>query len=190
MRLLGNRMLVRRVEHEKENKSGIIIPDSVQNTTFIGEVVKVGPGIMTDSGALIHPLISKGDHIIYASTVGFHVTVDENEFTILNEIDVIAIIQDDKIQSLIRNRILIEKDAVEEMSGGIILTKAQDSEISYGKVINVGIGMVTAKGEILPMPVKAGDAIMYLSARGFEFKLGSNSFFVLDARDVVALVED
>lgn len=88
---LGGRVVVKRSE-AKTTKGGIILPDSAQEKPKQGEVIAVGPGKMDEKGKT-HPVaLSVGDQVLYSSYAGSEFkSDDENEYLILNEEDVIAV---------------------------------------------------------------------------------------------------
>lgn len=90
MELLGNRILVKEINDEVK-KTGIILPGTVVNPIFQGEVIKVGPGFQTNDGTVIPTTTKPGDVIVYTSTSGWHIKLDGESYTILNERDVLLI---------------------------------------------------------------------------------------------------
>ena len=91
---LQDRVVIRRVEEKKETAGGIILPGSAQEQQNEGEVVAVGPGKASDSGALIPMTVKVGDKVMFGQYSGQEVK-DENAETLLvmREDDIIAIVE-------------------------------------------------------------------------------------------------
>ena len=89
---LADRLLVKRVDEIETKKSGIIIPDTAKEKPLQGEVVAVGPGRMTEDGKRIVMDVKKGDKILIGKYSGTEVKIEGDEFVILREDDVLAIV--------------------------------------------------------------------------------------------------
>lgn len=89
---LQDRILVKRLDEEEEQIGGIIIPDSAKEKPQEGEVVAVGPGKVTDDGKRQAPEVNEGDKILFAKYAGTEVKSEGEEFLIMREDDVLAVI--------------------------------------------------------------------------------------------------
>jgi len=89
---LQDRILVKRLDEEEEQIGGIIIPDSAKEKPQEGEVIAVGPGKVTDDGKRQAPEVSEGDKILFAKYAGTEVKSDGEEYLIMREDDVLAVI--------------------------------------------------------------------------------------------------
>jgi chaperonin GroES len=89
---LADRILVKPLEAEEKTKGGIIIPDNAKEKPQKGEVVAVGPGKISDNGQKIAMELKKGDKVLYGKYSGTEVTVDGQEYLIVKESDVLAVI--------------------------------------------------------------------------------------------------
>jgi chaperonin GroES len=89
---LADRALVKPLEAQEKKKGGIIIPDTVKEKPQQGEVVEVGPGRVTDDGKKIAMEVKKGDKVLYGKYSGTEVTIEDVEYLILREPDILAII--------------------------------------------------------------------------------------------------
>ena len=87
---MGDRVVARALEREEVTKSGIVLPDTAKEKPQEGEVIAVGPGRMTDEGKRIAMELQKGDRVIFAKYAGTEVKLDETEYLILREADVLA----------------------------------------------------------------------------------------------------
>jgi chaperonin GroES len=89
---LADRILVRRVEEEEVKKGGIIIPETAKEKPQQGEVISVGPGAVGEDGKRIAMDVKKGDRILMGKYSGTEVKIDGEEYIIMREDDVLAII--------------------------------------------------------------------------------------------------
>ena len=92
IRPLQDRVLVKRVEAEETTAAGIIIPDTAKEKPQEGEVVAVGPGKISDSGNTIKMTVKVGDKVLYGKYSGTEVTVGNQEYLIMKENDIFAIL--------------------------------------------------------------------------------------------------
>ena len=74
-------------------RGGLYIPDTAKEKPQQGEVVAVGPGKMTDDGKRIAPEVKEGDKVLYGKYSGTEVNVAEEQYLILRESDVLAIVR-------------------------------------------------------------------------------------------------
>jgi len=95
MKPLQDRILVERVEEEMK-KGGIIIPDTAKEKPQKGKVIAVGPGRVDDNGKRIPMDVSKGDHILFGKYSGNEIRIGNDEYLIMREEDVLAIIEKEK----------------------------------------------------------------------------------------------
>lgn len=89
---LADRVLVKSVEAEETTKSGLIIPDSAKEKPEIAEVVAVGPGGMVD-GNEVEMYIKVGDKVITSKYAGNEVKIDDEEYTIIRQSDILAVVE-------------------------------------------------------------------------------------------------
>lgn len=89
---LGSRIVVKRSEAEK-TKGGIYLPDSAQEKPKEGTVLAVGPGVPNDEGKLIPLDIKEGDRVLFSSYGGTEVKLEETEYLILKEEEVLGVMQ-------------------------------------------------------------------------------------------------
>ena len=93
VRPLHDRILVRRIEEGEVKKGGIIIPDTAKEKPQEGEVVAVGEGRRLDSGERQPMDVKVGDLVLFGKYSGTDVMIDDEEYLILREEDVFAIIE-------------------------------------------------------------------------------------------------
>jgi len=89
---LADRVIVKALEAEEKTAGGIIIPDNAKEKPQKGEIVAVGPGKIADNGQKIDMALKKGDTVLYGKYSGTEVTVDGNDYLILRESDVLAVL--------------------------------------------------------------------------------------------------
>ncbi len=87
---LADRLVVKPIEREEVTKGGIVLPDTAKERPQEGEVVAAGPGKMTDDGKRIALDVKVGDIVVYAKYGGTEIKVDDEEFIILRESDILA----------------------------------------------------------------------------------------------------
>ena len=92
IRPLSDHVLVKRLEPEDTVKGGIIIPDSAKEKPQEGIVVALGDGRKTKSGKTIPFEVKVGDRVIIEKYTGSDVTIDDEEYTIIKEDGVLAVI--------------------------------------------------------------------------------------------------
>ena len=90
---LADRVVVRALEESEQMRGGLYIPDTAKEKPQQGEIVAVGPGKMSDEGNRIEPEVEVGDRVLYGKYSGTEVTVDGEEYLILRESDVLAVIK-------------------------------------------------------------------------------------------------
>ena len=86
---LHDRVLVRRLEQKETAKGGIIIPDTAKEKPQEGEVMAVGAG-KSEKGKRIPLDVKVGDRILFGKYTGNDITVDDQEYLILREEDILA----------------------------------------------------------------------------------------------------
>ena len=96
IRPLHDRILVTRVEAKDVGRGGIIIPDSAKEKPQEGKVVAVGNGKVNDEGTRIALDVEAGDLILFGKYSGSEVEVDDQEYIIMREDDVLAVLGKDK----------------------------------------------------------------------------------------------
>lgn len=89
---LGDRILVKRTEADAKTKGGIILPDSAKEKPREGTVVNIGAGKLLDSGERAAMTVKPKDRVLFSSYAGSEVKIDGNEFVILTEDEVLAVI--------------------------------------------------------------------------------------------------
>lgn len=89
---LADRVVIKPALAEEKTKGGIILPDTAKEKPVIGEVVAVGPGKISDEGKLLAPEVKVGDKVLYGKYSGTEVTVDGDEYLIMREADIFAIV--------------------------------------------------------------------------------------------------
>lgn len=89
---IGERIVVQREESEATTAGGIVLPDSAQEKPARGTVVAIGTGKLLDDGTRGESQLSKGDHILFSSYAGESVEFDGDEYLLMREDDVLAIL--------------------------------------------------------------------------------------------------
>ena len=90
---LSNRVVIKFVEAEEKTKTGIILTASAQEKPQIAEVVAIGAGKVSDDGKLTPVSVKVGEKVIASKYAGTTVKIDNVEYTILSEEDILAIVE-------------------------------------------------------------------------------------------------
>lgn len=90
---LADRVVIKPLEAEEKTKGGIILPDTAKEKPQKGEVVAVGKGKLLDDGTVKSLEVKVGDKVLFGRYSGTEVKVDEEEYLILKEEDILAIIK-------------------------------------------------------------------------------------------------
>ncbi len=93
IRPLHDRILVKRVEEQEQVRGGIIIPDTAKEKPMQGKVVAVGGGKVKEDGSKQPLDVKEGDTILFGKYSGTEVKIDNEEFLIMREEDVLGIVQ-------------------------------------------------------------------------------------------------
>jgi chaperonin GroES len=88
---LADRVVIKAGESAEVKKGGIIIPDTAKEKPQEGEVFEVGPG-RTEDGKVVPMEVKKGDRILYGKYSGTEVSIDGEDYLIMRESDILAII--------------------------------------------------------------------------------------------------
>ena len=89
---LGDRVVLKQLEAEETTKSGIVLPGQTKERPQQAEVVAVGPGGMVD-GKEVTMLVSEGDQVIYSKYAGTNVKLEDEEYIIVKQDDILAVVK-------------------------------------------------------------------------------------------------
>jgi len=90
---LYDRLLVKRLEAEEKTKGGIIIPDTAKEKPKQGKVISTGTGKLDEKGQKIDLTVKAGDTILFSSYAGTEIKIDNEDYLIMREEDVLGIIE-------------------------------------------------------------------------------------------------
>jgi chaperonin GroES len=93
IRPLHDRLLVERLEEQEVRRGGIIIPDTAKEKPQEAKVIAVGNGKVTEDGKKIPLDVKAGDKILFGKYSGSEVKIDDKDYLILREEDVLAILE-------------------------------------------------------------------------------------------------
>lgn len=91
---LADRVVIKVLESEEKTKSGIVLPDTAKEKPQMGKVVAIGPGKILDNGQRVAPEVKVGDKALFAKYAGTEVKLDDEEYMVLKESDLLAIVND------------------------------------------------------------------------------------------------
>jgi len=89
---LADRVVLKQIEAEETTKSGIVLPGSAQEKPQMANVIAVGPGGVVD-GKTVKMEVKVGDKVIYSQYAGTHAKLDGEEYIIVRENDILAIVE-------------------------------------------------------------------------------------------------
>lgn len=92
LRPLGDRVVIKKVEAEETTKSGIVLPGAAKEKPQMAEVIAVGPGGVVE-GKDVKMEVKVGDRVIFSKYSGNEVKIDGEEYTILKQDDILAIVE-------------------------------------------------------------------------------------------------
>ena len=90
---LGDRVVLKQLEAEETTKSGIVLPGQTKEKPQQAEVLAVGPGGMVD-GKEVKMEVKVGDKVIYSKYSGTDVKLDDVEYIVVKQSDIVAVIED------------------------------------------------------------------------------------------------
>ncbi|MBQ9365671.1 MAG: co-chaperone GroES [Schwartzia sp.] len=89
---LGERVVVKVAEQDMKTASGIVLPDTAKEKPQQGEVIAVGAGKMLECGKLAPMDVKKGDKVLFAKYSGNEVKVDDEDYLIIRQSDILAVL--------------------------------------------------------------------------------------------------
>ena len=92
IRPLGEKVLIKRLEAEEMTRGGIVLPDSAKEKPRRGTVLAVGDGKVLDDGSRAEFQVKKGDVVLFSSYGGTEIDVDGEEYMLMDEGDILAIL--------------------------------------------------------------------------------------------------
>jgi len=90
---LGDKVVIKVLEGEMKTKSGIVLPDTAKEKPSEGQVIQVGTGKVLENGQRIALDVKVGDKIIFSKYAGTEVKFDGQEYLIVSERDILAIVE-------------------------------------------------------------------------------------------------
>ena len=93
IRPLGDRVIVKPAEEKEVRKGGIIIPDTAKEKPQEGDVIAVGPGKVDETGKKIPMDVKAGDKILYGKYSGTEIKIDDKEYLIMHQEDILGIVE-------------------------------------------------------------------------------------------------
>ena len=90
---LHDRLIIKTLEEEEKTKGGIIIPDTAKEKPVEGKVIAVGAGRIKKDGTKMPLEIKKGDRVLYAKYGGTEIKIDGEEYLMMKEDDILAVVE-------------------------------------------------------------------------------------------------
>ena len=93
---LADRLVVKALDAQEKTKSGLVLPDTAREKPQQGKVIAVGTGRLLDDGSVKALEIRNGDRVLYGKYSGTEVSLEGEDYLILREEDVLAVVQSQK----------------------------------------------------------------------------------------------
>lgn len=90
---IGEKILIKRVESEAKSRGGIVLPDTAKEKPKEGKIIALGDGRLLKNGERAKFQMKKGDRVIFASYGGTEVKIDGEEYLLMSEDDILAVIE-------------------------------------------------------------------------------------------------
>jgi chaperonin GroES len=90
---LGDRLIVEVLEEEETTFSGIVLPDTAKEKPQEGTIIAAGPGKINDDGKREPMDVKEGDKVLYAKYAGTEFKIDGDEYLIVSQKDILAIVE-------------------------------------------------------------------------------------------------
>jgi chaperonin GroES len=90
---LGERVVVKPLPSEEKTKGGIVLPETAKEKPQEGEVIAVGPGRLLDNGTRVPVDLKVGDRVLFSKYAGNEVKIDDEEYLIMREADILGVIE-------------------------------------------------------------------------------------------------
>jgi len=91
---LDDNIVIKQIEAEEKTSGGILLPDTAKEKPQIGKVVATGPGKLLDNGKRNKISLKKNDKVIYAKYIGSDIEIDDENYIILRESEILGIVED------------------------------------------------------------------------------------------------
>lgn len=89
---LDDRIVLKPLEEEEKTSGGIVLPDTAKEKPQRGEVIAVGEGKLLDNGKRVKPLVKQGDRVIYGKFAGTEIKVEDVDYIIMKETELLALL--------------------------------------------------------------------------------------------------
>lgn len=188
---VGHHIFVKVAKPAETTSGGLILSGGAKDKPTHGTAVAVGPGKYFPAGGLIPMAVSEGDTVMFSRFGNQDIKFDGEKHTLIPQDDVLCLLEGGALEASavrpIHDRLLVKLDKpAEELDSGILLSTGGADKPTSGEVIAIGTGRVMENGEIEPLPVKAGDKVLYGQYAGTEIKLGDEEYIVIRVSDIYA----
>jgi chaperonin GroES len=93
IRPLNDKIVVKRLEAEEKTRGGIVLPDTAKEKPKEGRVISIGQGKLLDNGSRAEFTVKENDRVIFSSYAGTEIKLQGEDFLILSEDDVLAVVE-------------------------------------------------------------------------------------------------
>lgn len=181
---LGNFVLVRTKDSLDATEGGILLPDQSKERATEGEVVAAGPGkLHPHTGVRITNPVTTGDSVLFGKFDGHDMNYNDEAVTMIRDDDILLHYKGVRMTlenvNPCRDYVLVElTEQKTETSSGIVVAESvmKDYEPCEGKVVKVGDGRMTSKGEFSESPVNVGDFAKFKDYAGNGVKIEGGEY--------------
>ncbi len=93
IRPLADKVLIQRLDAESVTSGGIVLPESAKEKPQRGKIVSVGEGKALKDGTVIKVQVKKGEEVLFSSYSGTEIKIDDKEYMIMDESEIMAIVE-------------------------------------------------------------------------------------------------
>ena len=90
---LNDKIVVKRLEAEEKTAGGIVLPETAKEKPKEGKIISVGPGKVLDNGERSEMQLAEGDRVLFTSYAGTEIKIDGEDYLIMSEEDVLAVVK-------------------------------------------------------------------------------------------------
>jgi chaperonin GroES len=187
----GHNILVKVAKAAEKTIGGLILSTEAKDAPTYGAAVAVGPGRYFPAGGIIPMAVKTGDVVMFGKFGGTKVKYDGEAHLIVTQDDVLCLLDGGvNAASAVRpvhDRILVKVDKpADELESGILLAGGGADKPTTGTVAKIGTGRVMENGEIEPMPVAAGDKVLYGQYAGTDVMFDGEPYIFVRVVDIFA----
>lgn len=130
-----------------------------------------------------------GDRVLYNRRMEAEIEIEGQRYGMVHEEQAVIGVMHDGSLCPLRDRILVNRDAVHQKVGSLFIPEACAQERPEGRVVAVGPGKIRLNGEYIPPEVKVGDHVVFQEGAGSDIEIGGQRVLVMRESDVLGVME-